>query len=145
MFTSVSDGGTGWEELKTLGGKRVIYFDYDAPELTSDLLNTGLIAVYADLRGYNPVIWEDGQISDLPITLMYDFSGVTNIDNWDYRATEGSIRITFQNNVDAFTATGISNTHSFRYLVIPANIPAKGNLPDLTNYHKTMEFYGIEP
>lgn len=145
-FTPGSDGATGWMQEDGFGGLRLIYFDYTASDITADLLEHGTIIVYADLIGYADSIWEDGQISQLPITVMYIISGgETEIDNWDFRATEGNLRITFQNNQNTYMATGIATSHRFRYIIIPGSTAAKQTLPDFSNYHETMEFYGIKP
>jgi hypothetical protein len=143
-FTPTHDGG-GWEQVEGFGDMLTIYFDYSTADISQEILDTGTILVYGNLRGYNNSIWDDDEISSLPITVMYTIGGVTNIDNWDFRATPGNLRMTIQNSENTYTANTISVSHRFRYVIIPANTPAKVNQPDFSNYHETMEFYGIDP
>ena len=143
-FTATHDGG-GWSQEEGFGGMITIYFDYSTTDISQEILDTGTILVYGNLNGYNSSIWANDDISLLPITVMYTISGSTGIDNWDFRATLENLRVTLQNNQNSYTAAGISQSHRFRYVLIPANTPAKLNQPDFSNYYETMQFYGIEP
>jgi len=100
-----------------------LFFDFPVPELTREILDTGIVIVKADLAGYNSAIWESGKISNLPITLMYIQSGEPDIDNWDYRLSEGSIRISFQNSKDSYGT--LSSAHRFRYVIVPKTVSAE--------------------
>jgi hypothetical protein len=113
------NGGTAWESFDSFGGLRVNYIDKPAEEITQDVLEKGIILVFAKLNGYISSVWPQDHVSSLPITLMYISSGETNIDNWDFRISEGTIRIAFQNNLNTYQASGISTSHRFRYVVIP--------------------------
>lgn len=142
-FTA-NDAG-GWSQEEGFGDMVTIYFDFSAPEISQEVLDTGTILVYGKLIGYVSSIWGDDEVSLLPIVVMYTQSGDTFIDNWDFRSTLQNIRITFQNNQNFYSAGGISTVHSFRYIIIPANVPAKMNVPDYSNYYETVEFYGLNP
>lgn len=113
------NGGTIWDSFESLGGLRVNYIDKPAAEITQDVLDNGIILVFAKLNGYITSVWPQNHVSSLPITLMYIQTAVTNIDTWDFRASEGNIRISFQNNENTYQASGMNTNHRFRYVIFP--------------------------
>jgi hypothetical protein len=123
-FTASDSIAGDWSERLSFG-HRVIYFDLPVPELSSEILDSGLIIVKGNLRNYNNSIWQLNDVSNLPIALMYTLDGETQIDNWDYRVSEGLIQITLQDSTDRYSASSIGSNHRFRYIIMPANIPAE--------------------
>ena len=109
--------GTEWQSFDSFGGLRVNYIDKPAPEITQEVIENGIILVFAKLNGYVSSVWPQNVVSALPSTLMYISSEATQIDNWDFRASEGNIRIAFQNNENTYQATGMNTNHRFRYVV----------------------------
>jgi len=46
--------------------------DESAPEITQDIIDSGVILVYGGLNGYNPSVWPIDRVSLLPISLTYN-------------------------------------------------------------------------
>jgi hypothetical protein len=113
------NGGTVWQSFDSFGGLRVNYIDKPAPEITAEILENSTILLFAILNGYISSVWVQNDVSALPITLMYRQSEVLSIDTWDFRASEGNIRIAFQNSENSYQATGMNSNHRFRYVVFP--------------------------
>src|SRR5882762_3517875 len=61
-------------------------FNYtqDAPAITRNVLDSGTIIVYGNLKGYNTLVWPIGSVGQLPIVVNYKFSsgGITYTDTW---------------------------------------------------------------
>ena len=105
-------------------------FTHDAPELTQDILDSGVILVY--MKTSNAVY-------PLPIS----FIGDSNPKEYDFWANLGSIRIWFT----AESAITPSSTKQFRYVIIPSNnTAARGtSTVDVNDYYAVCEYYGINP
>lgn len=100
-------------------------FKYDkaVAEITQAILDSGAVLTYAKLSGYNPTVWPAQQVAPMPIQLTY-ISGSTMTDTWSALSTVGNLRIRFTNSANYYTS--ISNTHQFRYIIIPGG--KKGTL-----------------
>lgn len=92
-----------------------------APGITQAILDNGAILVYGKLNGYNTTVWPVNQVSLLPIIVSYQQSSVFQFDTWSSLATVGNLKIDFVNSVNFYTG-GISNTHQFRYVIIPGGV-----------------------
>jgi len=117
------------------------YFNYSAPEITQEVLDTGVIMVY--MRIYNHVY-------PMPISFMGD----TNPKEYDFWADLESLRIWFS----AESSYSPSSTIKFRYVIIPGNNNAAGRSinssqsiydelsaanVDINNYEAVCDYYGI--
>jgi|ERR1035437_1021061 hypothetical protein len=92
-----TDGTTDW------------FFDVSAPDLTSSIVETGIILAYVSLDGD---LYSSAAVRPLPTYALNS--------NWSFLVHEpGGIE---------FTNDGVSvplKTHLFRFILIPGNIPAK--------------------
>ncbi|HKB44847.1 MAG TPA: hypothetical protein VKC90_10665 [Chitinophagaceae bacterium] len=110
IYTSSTVFGTDhWSYVKT------------APGITQAILDNGAILVYGKLNGYNTAVWPTDQVSLLPIIVSYQQSSVFQFDTWSSLTTVGNLKIDFVNSVNFYTG-GISNTHQFRYVIIPGGV-----------------------
>ena len=122
-------------------------YDQAAPQITSKLLDSGTVLVYAKLLGYNPAIWPTNQVTPLPTTLTY-VQGQMMTDTWSALSTPGNIRIRFINDKNYYGS--ISNAHLFRYIIIPGAVKitsATGGRRVITRTGRTMgaaDLNGIE-
>lgn len=99
-----------------VAGQTVFTVEIPAPEVTTEVLSTGTVLVYARLEGYLTEVWPAGEVGMLPVTLTYDSNGV-QIDTWSARVIEGSIEIQFVNSTNLYTE--VVEDHAFRYVVFP--------------------------
>ena len=124
----------------------------EVPEITEEIINSGVVLVYAKLHGYNTSLWPTDQVGLLPITLGY-VQGPTLWDTWSATTSVDKLKITFVNSGNIYTL--ISNQHQFRYVIIPGGVSASGgrvvdqlNADDLARlqtmpYAEAMAFLGI--
>lgn len=98
-----------------------INFTYDiiASKITQAILDKGTVLVYGRMNGYNSVIWPTDQVSVLPVVITYQ-NGGAQIDTWSARNLVGKIQIVMTNSTNVYA--GISNAHSFRYVIIPGGV-----------------------
>lgn len=115
-------------------------FNYTLPvaAITQPILDSGTVLTFGKLHGYNPAVWPNGQVAQLPIIITYVQGGVQN-DTWSALATPGNLRIRFVNDNNIYTS--ISNTHQFRYIIIPGGTPT-GRIAELS-YKELCEKYNI--
>jgi hypothetical protein len=99
----------------------------DAPEITQAILDSGSVLTYAKLTGYNVSIWPTNQVSQMPVTVTYVSSSVTQKDQWTALATPQKLRIRFENDHNYWTS--ISTSHSFRYIIIPGSVMTGRSAP----------------
>jgi hypothetical protein len=114
-------------------------YDYAAPAITQNIIDSGTVLVFGKLLGYNGLIWPVGQVGQLPITLTYVSAGTTT-DTWSALVTAGNLRIRFVN--DKNTYNTISNAHLFRFVVIPGGVPVNGRMARLS-YEEICNKYSI--
>ncbi|NML20929.1 hypothetical protein HHL16_08590 [Pseudoflavitalea sp. G-6-1-2] len=109
-----------------------------APEITQRILDSGVVLTFGRLSGYNPSIWPDNQVSQLPISVNY-ISGGQQEDVWSAYASPGNLRIRFTNDHNYWTT--IANAHSFRYVIVPGGKAIAG-LPD-KSYREISNLYHL--
>lgn len=114
----------------TVLGRTYSKWEIPASELTQEIINQGTILVYFSLEGV---------VLPLPTT----FGGSNPIFITYAPFQPGTLSILAQN-LDN-TTSGLNASIQFRYILIPGGTAAKQKQPDFSNYHETMEFYGIEP
>jgi hypothetical protein len=114
-----------------------------APAITQPILDSGVVLVYGKLNGYNPVIWPTDQVGLLPITIMYSSSGTTYIDTWSAIVTLGNVRINLVDDNNAYA--GISNAHSFRYVIVPGGVASAERVKQLPkmSYEQVAQLFKI--
>jgi len=115
-------------------GKTNQYFDIAAPDLTSEMLDSAVVMVYADIIGDNAA----NGIRALPTYL-------TGIDAFIYfGASVSSIRI-WAYSLNDNLAPGLSTSNRFRYVIIPGGTPASGRIAnvDLEDYEAVKDYYNI--
>ncbi|MBS1662871.1 MAG: hypothetical protein JST68_17635 [Bacteroidetes bacterium] len=93
-------------------------YNQTATSITQQVLDSGTVITYAKLLGYNTLIWPTNQVGQLPISLTY-VQGTTMTDTWSAKASVGSLQIRFVNDKNYWTS--IATSHTFRYIIIPAN------------------------
>lgn len=137
-------------EVTTVYSMKKFTYTAEVPELTQEVLDNGVVLVYAKLIGYVASIWPAGQVGQLPITLTYT-SGSTVYDTWSAFSTVGNLKIEFVNSGNIYST--INTSHQFRYIVIPGGVAASGGrlanndetisrLRTMT-YKEAMAFLGI--
>ena len=120
----------------------------DAPQITQDILDKGVVLVYGNLSGYVSTVWPVGQVSQLPIALTYVQSGQTMTDTWSAIQTVGKMTIKFVNDKNLYTSTGLATTHKFRYIIIiPGGQPIGKSSIDYSkmSYEEVCERFNIKP
>lgn len=134
---------TAWSE-STIAGIKHFTFSVSAPRITQEILDKGLVLVYANLNGYNSIIWPTNQVSNLPIILTI----TTYIDTWVANISLNTVKIDMNCNLNAYPS--ISTSHRFRYVIIPGGVNASSlDHPSLINqfsnlsYGQAIEAFGI--
>jgi hypothetical protein len=104
----------------------VISYDANIPvsRITHDVLNNGVVLIYAKLDGYDPTIWPPAQVSLMPVSIFYQQDLGNNrivqfTDLWSARITTGNIDIHVEHN--DYTLPSLSPGYEFRYVIVPAN------------------------
>jgi len=115
------------------GGIKLLDHDEPASEITQEIIDTGVVLVYGNLRGYTTTIWPFNHVALLPVTLTYGTSP-TEIDTWTAILSAGNIKIRFINNNNRYTS--IAQVHRFRYIIIPSSEAISASKSD--NYAKTI-------
>ena len=137
------------------GGINLLEHDQAAPEITQEIIDTGVVLVYGKLNGYISSVWPTDQVSLLPITLTYSVSPA-NIDTFTALLSVGNIKIRFINNNNTYSSLGTN--HFFRYVVIPSSGSSSGRIADfsrksleddlanagvdINNYAEVLAYYG---
>jgi hypothetical protein len=138
------------------GGINLLEHDQAAPEITQEIIDTGVVLVYGKLNGYISSVWPTDQVSLLPITLTYSVSPA-NIDTFTALLSVGNIKIRFTNNNNTYSSLGTN--HFFRYVVIPSSGSSSGRIADfsrksleddlandgvdINNYTEVLAYYGM--
>jgi hypothetical protein len=101
------------------------YFTHNhaVPAITQEILDTGVVLVYAKLLGYNSIVWPVTQVGQLPINITYMQGGLQS-DTWSGYPSVGNIKIQFTNSNNIYTS--ISTAHVFRYVIIPGGVADAG-------------------
>jgi hypothetical protein len=118
---------------------RQLYYDQAAPQIDQDILDMGVIQVYAKLNGYTSSFDLNNKVIQLPYLVIYSPT-TTEADQWGFRATEGNLRITFENNKNTYTS--IATTHEFRYVLIPGAVNARLSV-NFADYEAVKAAYNI--
>lgn len=118
--------------ITTVFSTKTFTYNMPEPKITQDILDKGVVVVFAKLNGYNPVIWPTDQVSQLPVVINY-LSGTTpEIDTWSGLYSLGNVQISLKNNNNVYGS--ISNAHSYRYVIIPGGV--KISSLNLKNYNE---------
>jgi hypothetical protein len=113
-----------------------------APDITQNILDSGVVLTFGKLLGYNQLVWPAGQVAQLPINLTY-IQGQTVTDTWSGSATLGNIKIRFVNDNNIYNV--IATNHQFRYVIIPGGVAATTGRSSLTSlsYEEICRRYNI--
>lgn len=131
--------------VTAITGINDFYYDKAATGITQGILDKGVILTYGKLNGYGSSVWPINQVAELPITLVYQYLGVTQMDRWSAYNTVGNLRINYTNNL-GYYYDFMTNTHSFRYVIIPGGVSGNrmsGPPPDYGDYNAVCKYYGI--
>ena len=130
----------------TVYGIKNMYYVKSAPQITQEILDTGVVLVYGNLSGYVSTVWPAGQVSQLPISLTYVQGGQTMTDTWSAVQTVGKLTMKFINDKNYYTASGLSTVHKFRYVIIPGGVAGKQNLDySKMSYKELCAKFNIQP
>jgi len=137
------------------GGIFLLDYIHTAKEITKEIIDTGVVLVYARLKGYGG-LWPTDRVSLMPIVLMYDLNPV-EIDTWTAMLSVENIRIRFTNSNNTYNS--ITQPHQFRYVIIPSTGSTSGRIADfsreslkndladvgvdINNYEEVAEYYGL--
>src|SRR5262249_664790 len=108
--------------------------------ITQPILDSGTVLVYPKFLGYNQPVLKPGEVGQLPINLTYNQGGVTT-DTWSARATVGNLKIRFVNDRNIYTS--ISNSHQFRYIIIPGGVRTTGRGNSNYSYKDICRMYNV--
>lgn len=111
-----------------------------APSITQDVIDKGTVIVYGKLAGYNALIWPAGQISAMPIVINYLQSNTPQVDTWSALVSLGNLQIDMTNDNNIYSS--ISNTHSFRYIIIPGAVHTI-NVANFRNYNQVKQAFHL--
>jgi hypothetical protein len=112
------------------------FYNIAASKITQAILDNGTVVVYGRLNGYTTLIWPTNQVSPLPISVIYQLGSITYTDTWSSLVTLGNIKIDFSNDKNYYI--GISNAHSFRYIIIPGGVLTLGSI-NPKNYYQVKQ------
>lgn len=115
-------------------GLNTLTYNLAEPKITQDIIDHGVVVVYAKLNGYVPSIWPTDQVSALPIILNYLSGTTSEVDTWSGLYSLGNVQISFKNNNNLYGS--LATTHSFRYVIIPGGV--KLSSLHLNNYEQLM-------
>lgn len=125
-----------WDEPTSLGGQTRREYPVSVSQLNEDILMMGTVAVYVR---FDTVA---DRVFPLPLILPLTSGSEQQLD---FELELNTIVITLHdiedNSVDPGTFGSVGQ---YRYIIIPGGTAAKQALPDFSNYHETMEFYGIK-
>jgi hypothetical protein len=124
----------------TVFGTLNFTYDIAASKLTQAILDKGTVLVYGKMNGYNPIIWPTDQVSVLPVVINYLNGTTSEIDTWAARSTVGHIQINMTNNNNVYA--GLSNAHSFRYVIIPGGVHTTSTV-NFKNYDQVKQTYHL--
>lgn len=113
--------------------------------LTTDVINYGVVLMY--WKNFNDDIWSLPS-SVLSSNLIIDFT-----------FSENTIHLYVFDEVNGSLPPALGNTNSFRYVIIPGNIPTKSDTDsqqeiytelrnagiDIRDYYELCDYYGINP
>ncbi len=128
-----------WTDDYSAFGQRRRDYPIDVPQIDGDILSMGTVKVYVRIPG---VLGE----TVFPLPWIYGITkGIAQVLN--YELDPGMITINFYDLVDDSVDPGtFGDVVEYRYVIIPGGMPAKAaNLPDLNDYYKVIEYYGIDP
>jgi hypothetical protein len=128
-----------WTTRNSFSNLRQFYFDESAPRINEEILNESVIQVYAKLNGYVSSFDLFDKVVQLPFYVIYSPT-TDEADQWSYRASVGNMRIVFENNKNTYTS--ITNTHQFRYVIIPGAVNARLSF-DLSDYEAVKKAFII--
>jgi hypothetical protein len=122
-------------------------FSYDiaAPGVTQNILDSGVVLVYAKLLQYPDWIWASNEIGLLPVSITYWYLTTKVIDIWSALPSPGNIRVNFQRGGQV-----PFGNNWFRYIIIPGGVlggiaaptnpSSAGNRTSLTKQLKNMNY-----
>lgn len=120
IYSSWKDASGQWQSV-TLDGVKKYYFNISAPSLTTEILEKGVVLVYARLGG------DDNNIRQLP----YHYVGATQ-SLYDLSVISGAVKVWYTSVEPKGVLIPIGG--EFRYVLIPGGQAAArvGNYADLT-------------
>ena len=119
--------------------------DLPAPEITQEILDNGVVLVYARLNAYPDTVWSDNQVGLLPITIMSGANSITQIDTWAANISVGNIKIHITNPEQVYTFhTDEDDPSSFRYVIIPSIDLISKSVTSFSDYEGLTELYNVK-
>lgn len=137
----------------------LLTYNWDVPELTSDIAEGGAVLVYAKINAYGTMGFETipnlDNIISLPqqVIVFYD-EGETSKEVFDYSFSEGNILISLYAEtliMDGLSGKGIKTSKdeeyeiSLRYILAPSNIMGKNTIENLKkmSYQQVVSYLRI--
>ncbi|WP_156522680.1 hypothetical protein [Arachidicoccus ginsenosidimutans] len=111
------------------------------PKITQDILDKGMVMVYAKLNTYNQHIWPTGQVGLLPISIIYKQGTTLYTDEWTSIVLSGKVKIRFTNDHNLYD--NISSGNSFRYVIVSGSVKATGNV-DFNDYTAVKKAFSMK-
>ncbi len=110
-----------------------LYHDIDAPKLTNDILNKGVVLVYMNRSG----------VKALPYAYQLHSGGGRII--YEFEISKGKIKLFHYDDDGSNQKTPTSHDAKFRYVLIPGGVKARRSapLPDFNDYEAVAAYYGI--
>ncbi len=118
---------SGWFDPTWAVPSTMADFTHDAPEITQEVLDTGLVMVYSKMYG---------SVYPLPISFMGD----SNPKEFDFWITLGSVRIWFT----AESSYTPDATTQFRYVIIPSGTSGSKSISSREGILADLETAGVD-
>ena len=110
------------------GGQIIVEHTETIPAITAAIVQGGTVICYAQLNDYVDQIWPEGQVGELPITLMFKFNSVQITDTWEMTIATGSSTIEMYDSNNEFNQYSFSAA-KFRWVIIPGGSSVPGSVP----------------
>ncbi|WP_304488664.1 hypothetical protein [Dyadobacter sp. CY312] len=138
------NGGSVWTGT-TLEGRLINTTKKAASVVTENILNQGVVLVYAKLGAYGTIYGlSPSAVAMLPISGTVTRAGVIQTESWQAVAQTGTVNVNFQNSANLWGTASMATDYRFRYVIIPGGVAgARQAGIDYKNYEQVKRAYNI--
>ncbi|MEN7547580.1 hypothetical protein AAG747_06665 [Rapidithrix thailandica] len=125
-----------WSDPTDFFGQNRRIYEIDEDSISEDILNVGVVSVYVKFGGTS------NNIQPLPITQAITLIKAQSLIHY---LKLNQIVLAFYNEDDTNDPGTIGPGNSYRYVIIPGEIPSSGRIEevDLSDYEAVKEYYNL--